>query len=86
MQDSDEDLDSEIREAQREFHELRRAEIGRPADRSPTSIFNIQREQDLLAQFRGRLKKEPARPESRRGLNWIHSISGTKSALDWIQR
>ena len=85
MQDSDEDSDPEIREAQREFHELRRAEIGRPADRSPTSIFNIQHERDLLAQFRGRLK-EPARPESRRGLNWIHSISGTKSALHRIQR
>jgi hypothetical protein len=82
MQDSDEDSDSEIREAQREFHELRRAEIGRPADRSNV---NIQHERDLLVRFRRRLK-EPARPESRRGLNWIHWISGTKSALDRIQR
>ena len=59
MQDSDEDSDPEIREAQREFHELRRQR------KLATVQLKVQRERDLLAQLRGRLT-ESARPESSR--------------------
>src|SRR5580658_4226625 len=57
MQDSDEDSDPEIRQAQREFHELRR-------QRKLASIqLKVQRERDLLGQIHGRLT-ESTRPES----------------------
>jgi hypothetical protein len=59
MQDSDEDSDPEIREAQREFLELRR-------QRKLAAVqLKVQRERNLLAQLRGRLT-ESARPESSR--------------------